>query len=75
MKTIEPDRRAALELCLKEANKKRLECLRKRWKIKKLNGDVIILCDVLEKMIKWVNEFKSIADSVIQFAPAYALVP
>lgn len=48
------DIRQVLQEVLTQAEGKKNEYLRKRWKIKKANGDVIILRDVF-KIITWVN--------------------
>jgi hypothetical protein len=69
------DRRAVLEDVLQAAEIKRLQCLRQRWKIKKKNGEVIILRDVFEKIIKWINTVKTIGDIVIQYDPGHAALP
>ncbi|KAH6680268.1 hypothetical protein B0J14DRAFT_648647 [Halenospora varia] len=66
------DRRAILEIVLFEATQKRKQCLAKRWKITKRNGDVIILRDVFEKIIKCVNQFKAVGDAAVNAASSYA---
>lgn len=60
-----------LRSLLKEANQKKTICLQKRWKVK-LNGRVIVLRDLIDKIIAWVNRFKSIGDVAVQFDPAPA---
>ncbi|KAI1479017.1 hypothetical protein F4774DRAFT_419115 [Daldinia eschscholtzii] len=73
---VEPkDRIHVLKLVLHESNEKRKQCLKQRWKIRKRNGDVIILRDVFEKMIRWVDNFKDISKIVMEFAPSYASIP
>jgi hypothetical protein len=64
-----------LEEVLLAAETKRQQCLRKRWKIKKKNGEVIIVRDVFEKIIKWINTFKTIGDIVVQYDPGHASLP
>ena len=66
--TIPDDVLAAVE------NKKKL-CLDKRWKYKRSNGEIVILRDVFEKMVKWVNTFKKIGDVVVQYDPGHAALP
>ncbi|RFU26523.1 hypothetical protein B7463_g9825, partial [Scytalidium lignicola] len=56
------------------AEERRAECLKKRWKLKH-NGKVIILRDVFEKLIKWINSFMMIGDVAIQFDPGHAALP
>lgn len=50
-------------------------CLRKRWKFKKSNGEVIILRDVAEKIVAWVEKFISVGDTIVQYNPAHAALP
>lgn len=54
--------------------KKKL-CLEKRWAIKKLNGERIILRDVCEKVIVWVDKFKQVGDAAVQYDPGHAALP
>jgi len=54
--------------------KKRDECEEKRWKFK-FNGRQIILRDVAEKVIVWINKFKEIGDIAVNFDPVHAALP
>lgn len=63
------------EAVLKEIETKRDLALRKRWKFKRSNGDVVIVRDVLEKITKWVNKFKDTGDVVAQYDPAHLALP
>jgi hypothetical protein len=49
--------------------------LRRRWKYKKSNHEEIILRDVMEKIIVWVDKFKEIGDNVVVYDPAHAALP
>lgn len=69
------DRVAILEDILVAAEAKRQTCIQKRWKYKRENGKTVILRDVCEKVIKWVNKFKDIGDLVMQYDPAHAALP
>ena len=60
---------------LEAVEKKKRLCLRKRWKYKKSNGEVIILRDLLEKVMVWVNKFKEVVDVAIQYDPVHAALP
>ncbi|KAL8934772.1 MAG: hypothetical protein Q9216_005740 [Gyalolechia sp. 2 TL-2023] len=50
-------------------------CMQKRWKYTRKNGDVVVLRDVCEKIIKWVHKFKEIGDVAVQYDPAHASLP
>ena len=44
----------------------------KCWTLKKRNGETIILRDVMEKIIVWVERFIAVGDAAIQYDPAHA---
>ncbi|KAL6713705.1 hypothetical protein ACLMJK_009170 [Lecanora helva] len=68
-------KRDVLEAVLKEIEAKRDPAVRKRWKFKKSNGDVVIVRDVLEKIAKWINRFKQTGDIIAQHDPAHLSLP
>lgn len=51
------------------------ECIRKRWKYTRSNGQKVVLWDVLDKIMKWVNKFKSVGDIAVQYDPGHAALP
>ncbi|KAI9695395.1 MAG: hypothetical protein M1820_008650 [Bogoriella megaspora] len=55
-------------------DKKRI-CIKKSWKYRKANGEEIVLRDVLEKIARWLEKFRAVGDSVIQYDPAHAALP
>ena len=63
------------EAVLKEVEAKRDLALRKRWKFKKPNGEMVIVRDVLEKTAKWINRFKDTGDVAAQFDPVHLSLP
>lgn len=56
------------------AVEKRNECEKRSWKLE-LNGRQIILRDVAEKILVWVDRFKQIGDVVVNFDPVHAALP
>lgn len=50
-------------------------CLKRRWKITKPNGDAIIVRNVVEKIVKWINKFKEVGDVAVQYDPSHASLP
>ena len=54
---------------------KRQICMQRRWRYKRSNGEVIILRDLFEKMMVWVNKFKEIGDVAVQYDPGHASLP
>ena len=56
------------------AEKRRNDCEDQRWKYQ-LNGRQIILRDVAEKIIVWIDKCKQIGDIAVNFGPVYASLP
>lgn len=50
-------------------------CLRKRWKFKKANGEEIILRDLYDKILVWLDRFKGIGDIAMQYDAGHAALP
>ena len=69
------DKPAILVDILAAAETKRQMCIQKHWKFKTRKGEVIILRDVCEKMLKWVRKFKEIGDVAVSYDPAHAALP
>ncbi|KAL8736090.1 MAG: hypothetical protein Q9181_002565 [Wetmoreana brouardii] len=62
-------RNNVLSIVLKEAWDKKKLCTQKCWKFKKRNGEIIIVRDVIEKIIVWLEKFVAVGDIVIQYDP------
>lgn len=56
------------------AQEKRRLCQRKHWKVT-INGKTIVLRDVVEKIIEWLDHFKAIGDVGSQYDPTHAALP
>lgn len=56
------------------AKKKQADCANRRWKFE-LNGRQIVLRDVAEKIIVWVDKFKQVGDIAVNFDPVHASLP
>ena len=69
------DKRAILEDVLVEVQKKKQDCLARRLKYKRSNGDSVHIYDVCEKIVNWVNKFKEIGDAAMQYDPGHAALP
>ncbi len=54
---------------------KKALCLQRRWKFKRSSGELVILRDVFEKILHWVNKFKEAGDIIVQYDPAHAALP
>ena len=54
--------------------RKRAECENGRWKVE-YNGQQVILRDVAEKVVVWLNKFKEVGDVAVNFDPVHAALP
>ncbi|KAJ6007891.1 hypothetical protein N7540_011867 [Penicillium herquei] len=63
-----------IESILLEAESKKTVCLQKRWRVQ-VRGKTIILRDLFDKIVAWVNQYKAIVDTAVQFDPTGASLP
>lgn len=68
-------RRDILAAVQRTVEERKQLCLHKRWKFKKPNGEEIILRDVFDKILTWLDRFKSIGDIAMQCDAAHAALP
>jgi ankyrin repeat protein len=57
------------------AHTKRDESVKKRWRISRRGKQDIIVRDVMEKIIFWIDRFKDVGDNAVQYDPAHAALP
>ncbi|EUC43671.1 hypothetical protein COCMIDRAFT_38402 [Bipolaris oryzae ATCC 44560] len=46
-----------------------------RWKYTRKSGETVIIRDVLEKFLRWLDVFKEIGDVAVQYDPTHAALP
>ncbi|KAF5623303.1 ankyrin 1 [Fusarium tjaetaba] len=68
-------KRDILAAALEAAENRKATSLRKRWKFKRSNGEVVIIRDILEKIAKWIDSFKAVGDAAVQFDASNASLP
>jgi hypothetical protein len=68
------DKRAILDDVLAAVEKGKQICIQKRWKYRKGDREIIIR-DKLEKVVTWVNTFKGVCNTVVQYDPGHAALP
>lgn len=52
------------------------QCIKKRWRFRKRHdGETIVLRDIFNKMVVWIDMFKQIGDTVVQYDPGHAALP
>ena len=61
-----------LSKALAEAQEIKRVCTQECWTLKKYNGETIILRDVIEKIIVWVEKFIAVGDAAMQYDTAHA---
>lgn len=64
-----------LEQLIDLAKEKMEDCDRNAWKIPVQGGRHIILRDVAAKIIGWLNTFKAVGDTAVQYDPVSAALP
>lgn len=61
-----------LSRALKEAQQSRQLCAQKCWKFKRRSGEVIVVRDVVEKIVVWIEKFIAVGDAAMQVDTAHA---
>lgn len=69
------DKLTVLEDIRNAVQEKKELCIQRCWTYKKSNGETVILRDQIEKIMVWVDKFKTIGDNVMQYDPAHAALP
>lgn len=75
LEPLKADKLAALDKALHAVEEKRQKCLEQRWTFKKPNGERVILRDLCEKVIVWIDKFKQVGDAAVQYDPGHASLP
>ncbi|KAL2851169.1 hypothetical protein BJY01DRAFT_232985 [Aspergillus pseudoustus] len=60
---------------LSAAEDKRRLCVRKQWKFRLPSGRSVVLRDVLEKVVGWIDRFKAAGDAAMQYSPEHVALP
>lgn len=71
---LNADKREVLEDIIKVVEDKRKLCTLKQWKIKK-RGESVPLRALFGNIIKWINKFKEVGDTLVQYDPTHAAIP
>lgn len=71
----QPDKRATLEKLLQTIQEKQELSSERRWKLKKKNGEVVFMRDILGKVAKAVSRFREVGDVAVQYDPSHAALP
>jgi hypothetical protein len=56
--------------------RRKQDCVEKQWVLyTNKAGDKVPVRDVLAKVVDWIEKFKGVADTVVQFDPGHAAIP
>jgi hypothetical protein len=70
----DPDKRVYLENLVDATRKSRDVCQHNRWRFT-FRGEVIIIRDLADKILSWIDKFKAIGDIIVQYDPSHAALP
>ncbi|MCJ1396699.1 hypothetical protein MMC18_009591 [Xylographa bjoerkii] len=70
-----PSRIVVLNEVLSKVEEKKQQCLQNRWTYKNGKGEAVILRDVFDKIAVWIDKFKAVGDTVVQYDTAHAALP
>jgi hypothetical protein len=54
---------------------KKEECVKKQWAYTNRMGQKVLVRDVLNKVVDWLEKFKQVGDAAVQFDPGHAAIP
>jgi len=58
-----------------EVDVARQRCDDNRWGFQRSSGEKVILRDLFGKIVKWIDLFKQVGDTVVQYDPGHAALP
>ncbi|KAH7119554.1 hypothetical protein B0J11DRAFT_582082 [Dendryphion nanum] len=70
-----PDKLNILAELHTAAENSRQRALESRWRYIRKSGEAVIMRDVFEKIIRWVDLFKQVGDVAVQYDPGHASLP
>lgn len=70
-----PDKLNVLAELHADAEKLRQRSIASRWKYTRKSGETVVIRDVFEKIVRWIDTFKQIGDVAVQYDPAHASLP
>lgn len=70
-----PDRLDILSDLLKLTTQSKEECVKKRWRYTRKSGETIIFVDLFSKLARWIDMFKQVGDTAVQYDPVHAALP
>ncbi|KAI0186445.1 hypothetical protein F4808DRAFT_128352 [Astrocystis sublimbata] len=69
------DRSQAIAESLKLTDDASKKCSDKAWRFRRRSGEEVVARDVLAKVARWINHFKAVGDTLVQYDAAHAALP
>jgi len=70
-----PNKLNILSDLLKLTEQSKKECIEKRWRYTRKSGETVIFVDLFSKIVKWIDLFKQVGDTAVQYDPVHAALP
>ncbi|KAF2204425.1 hypothetical protein GQ43DRAFT_493965, partial [Delitschia confertaspora ATCC 74209] len=70
-----PNKLGILRELLAETEKCKRKSIEQRWKYTRRSGETVILRDVFDKIVRWIDIFKEVVDIAVQYDPVHAALP
>ena len=70
-----PDKLNILADLHAETERSRRKSVESRWKYTRKSGETVIIRDIFEKIIRWIDIFKQVGDVAVQYNPMHAALP
>ncbi|KAH7372269.1 hypothetical protein BKA66DRAFT_175722 [Pyrenochaeta sp. MPI-SDFR-AT-0127] len=70
-----PDKLNILAELHAAAESSKAKSIKERWKYTRKSGETVIIRDVCEKIVHWVDVFKQVGDIAVQYDTAHASLP
>lgn len=70
-----PDKLNILADLHAETERSKRKAVESQWKYTRKSGETVIIRDIFEKIIRWINIFKQVGDVAVQYDPMHAALP
>ena len=70
-----PDKLDILAELHADAEESKQRSVESRWKYTRKSGETVVIRDVFEKIVRWLDVFKQVGDMAVQYDPAHAALP
>ena len=60
---------------LELTNDAKQRCVGRAWRLRRKDGETVIVRDLLGKVARWIDQFKQVGDIAVQYDPIHAALP